>query len=201
MFWQAILFLLDFSFPKSMEVAVSINCNRFIFAGAKGGFWCIARFKGSTLTAILSFNINPLNVMLLSHRMRCFADPYINRTAFQIHKRQVLFSRRFGGVGNQRLHLLSAAHHRDARIVNKTDQITAMAANIKLFSHFSFTLIIFFTNFKIGLRMLTYRADFGSRRTYNDMSAITAFPNRYAGLFKYCFGFNIFKKCTVSFLM
>ena len=26
MFWQAILLLLDFSFPKSVEVAVSINC-------------------------------------------------------------------------------------------------------------------------------------------------------------------------------
>lgn len=38
MFWQAILLLLDFSFPKSVEVAVSINCNRFIFAGAKGRF-------------------------------------------------------------------------------------------------------------------------------------------------------------------
>ena len=121
MFWQAILFLLDFSFPKSMEVAVSINCNRFIFAGAKGGFWCIARFKGSTLTAILSFNINPLNVVFLGHGMGCFADSYINGTVFFMNIRLVLFSRRFGGVGNQRLHLLSAAHHRDARIVNKTN--------------------------------------------------------------------------------
>ena len=35
-----------------MEVAVSINCNRFIFAGAKGSFRCIARFKGSPLKKI-----------------------------------------------------------------------------------------------------------------------------------------------------
>ncbi len=121
MFWQAILLLLDFSFPKSVEVAVSINCNRFIFADAKCSFRCIARFKGSTLTAILSFNINPLNVVFFGHGMGYFADPYINRTVFQIHKRQMLFSRGFSGVRNQRLHLLSAAHHRDARIVNKTD--------------------------------------------------------------------------------
>ena len=49
--------------------------------------------------------------------------------------------------------------------------------------------------------MLTYRAGFGSRSTDNDMSAIAAFPNRYTGLFKYGFGFHIFKKSTVSFLM
>lgn len=133
MVWQAILLLLDFSFPKSVEVAVSINCNEFIFAGAEGSFRCIARFKGSPLTSVLRFKVNPLNIMLLGHGMGCFADPYINRTVFQIHKRQVLFSRRFGGVRNQRLHLLSAAHHRNPCIVNKTDQITAMAANIKLF--------------------------------------------------------------------
>ena len=86
MFWQAILLLLDFSFPKFVEVAVSINRNRFIFAGAKGSFRCIARPKGSALTAILSFNINPLNVVLLGHGMSCFADPYINGTVIQIHK-------------------------------------------------------------------------------------------------------------------
>ena len=168
-----------------MEVAVSINCNRLIFAGAKGSFRCIARFKGSPLTSVLRFKVNPLNMMLLGQGMGCFADSYINGTVFFMNIRQVLFYRRFGGVRNQRLHLLSAAHHRNPCIVNKTDQITAMAANIKLFSHFSFTLIIFFTNFKIGLRMLTYRADFGSRSTNNDMSAIAAFPNCYTGLFKY----------------
>ena len=121
MFWQAILLLLDFSFPKSVEIAVSINCNRFIFTGAKGSFRCIARFKGSPLTSVLLFKVNPLNIMLLSHRMRCFADSYINGTVFFMNKRQVFFARGFSGVRNQRLHLLSAAHHRDARIVNKTD--------------------------------------------------------------------------------
>ena len=121
MFWQAILLLLDFSFPKSVEVAVSINCNRFIFAGAKGSFRCIARFKGSALTAILSLNINPLNVVFLGHGMGCFADSYINGTVFFMDIRQVLFDSGFGGVRNQRLHLLSTAHHRYARIVNKTN--------------------------------------------------------------------------------
>lgn len=120
-FGRRFVFILKFSFPKSVEVAVSINCNRFIFAGAKGSFRCISRFKSSPLTSVLRFKVNPLNIMLLSHRMRCFADPDINRTVFQIHKRQVLFSRRFGGVRNQRLHLLSAAHHRNPCIVNKTD--------------------------------------------------------------------------------
>ena len=140
MFWQAILLLLDFSFPKSVEIAVSINCNRFIFAGAKGSFRFIAGFKGSALTSVLSFNINPLNVVLLGHGMGCFADSYINGTVFFMNIRQVFFARGFSGVRNQRLHLLSAAHHRDACIANKTDQITAMAANIKLFSHFSSSL-------------------------------------------------------------
>lgn len=82
MFWQAILLLLDFNFPKSVEVAVSINCNRFIFAGAKGSFRCIARFKGSPLTSVLRFKVNPLNIMLLGHGMGCFADSYINGTVF-----------------------------------------------------------------------------------------------------------------------
>ena len=153
----------------------------------------VTGLQNLTLTTVFGLDIYPLDEMLRKHRMIYRTHIDMDYPIFNSNSRQMLFAAGFYGVRLKTLHFLTTTHHGNTCVVNHTNQIAAMAANIKLFSHFSFTLIIFFTNFKIGLRMLTYRADFGSCRTDNNMPTIAAFPNRYARLFKYCFGFNIFK--------
>ena len=65
-------YLLKFGFPKSVKIAVSINCTGLIFTNAESCFGYIAGLKSSVLTTVLSFNINLLNVMTPRHWMSYF---------------------------------------------------------------------------------------------------------------------------------
>ena len=62
-------------------------------------------------------------------------------------------------------------------------------------------LIVLCADFKIALRMITYRTYIRSFCSYHNMSTVTAFPYLNFALFKYLCSFNILKKCTISFLM
>ena len=54
-------------------------------------------------------------------------------------------------------------------------------------------LIVFFSYFKIALRMLTYRTNIRGFGSYNEMSAVAAFPHYNAAFFKDFLGFDIMK--------
>ena len=60
------------------------------------------------------------------------------------------------------------------------------------------TLIIFLIYLKITLWMITYRTHFRSGRSYNDVSAVSTFPNFDLTLFKDLSRLDIFKQSAVS---
>ena len=49
--------------------------------------------------------------------------------------------------------------------------------------------------------MVANRADLGCGNADDNVSAVAAFPDGYAGFFKHRFRFHIFQKCAVSFLV
>ena len=52
-------------------------------------------------------------------------------------------------------------------------------------------LIVFFSEFEVALGMSTNGAELGSFCSYNDVSAVAAFPNLNLALFEYLCGFNV----------
>ena len=91
--------------------------------------------------------------------------------------------------------------------MENSDQVAAATADIKLLFHDDHlsilikSLIIFLPHFKEGLRMVADRTDFRSGNAHNNVSAVAAFPDGDARLFKHRFALYVFQKRAVSFLM
>ena len=62
-------------------------------------------------------------------------------------------------------------------------------------------LVIFAVDFKKALRMRAGRADFRSGSSYNDVSAVSAFPNLDFAFCKNFGHFYVFEKCAVAFFV
>lgn len=62
-------------------------------------------------------------------------------------------------------------------------------------------LIVFFSDFKVALRMLTNGANLRSLFAHYKMATVSTLPNSFFSLFKYFLHFYIVEKCTVSFFV
>ena len=63
------------------------------------------------------------------------------------------------------------------------------------------SLVIFFSHFKVRLRMVADGANFRGGHADHDVSAVAAFPDGNARLFEYGFALDVFQKGAVSFLV
>lgn len=109
---------LNFAFPQTVDVAVSVHGNGLVIPQNKGHMGIFAWVEVFAMAAVFSFHIDPFDVVLIDHRMIDDADVDVDRSVLNGHGGQVLFGACFNRVGNQFLHGLAAANNGDAGIVD-----------------------------------------------------------------------------------
>ena len=62
-------------------------------------------------------------------------------------------------------------------------------------------LVVFGTDFKVGLAVAADRADFRSLRADDEVTADAAFPHAFAGLFEDLLHFNVLQKLEIAFFV
>lgn len=178
-----------------MKIAVSVNGLDFIVrTNGKAYLGLISGAELFTLIAEPGLKRYPFDIVFFGHRMRHGADFNVDRVVFDGVNGDMFFLRRVDRAGNDFLHFLSAAHNRNARIFNESDDIAAMSANIKSLFHNSVSLkilrrfilksIVFRVKLEIGLRVCAYGADFRRLYAYDNMTAIAAFPDLNVAFFE-----------------
>src|SRR5699024_289012 len=137
--------------PQPMEIAVGVNGNRFIPFQTEGYMRKVTGIERLAVATIFRLDIDPLDEMLREHGVIHAAHVDMERAVFYRDNGQVLFSTGLHRVGFQCLHLFTAADNRYAGVVNHSDQVSAVAADIKFGLHSSdSSLYIIFNSFLRG---------------------------------------------------
>lgn len=144
--------MLNFSFPQAVEVAISIDSYCFIVSQGEGDMGFVTGLQNLTLTTVFGLDIDPLDEMLRKHRMIYRTHIDMDCTIFNSNSGQMLFAAGFYGVRLESLHFLTTTHHGNTCVVNHTNQIAAMTADIKLCTHFNF--LRFINSFPHALRRM-----------------------------------------------
>ena len=118
--------------PQAVEVAVCVDGHGLVVAQAEGHVGRVARFQDLALAAGFGLDIDPPDEMLGDHGVVYAADVDVERAVLHRNDRQVLFPAGFNGIGDQFLHFLPAAYHRNAGVADHTGQVAAAAADVKL---------------------------------------------------------------------
>ena len=155
--------MLNFSFPQAVEVAISIDSYCFIVSQEEGDMGFITGLQNLTLTTVFGLDIDPLDEMLRKHRMIYRTHIDMDCTIFNSNSRQMLFATGFYGVRLKSLHFLTTTHHGNTCVVNHTNQIAAMTADIKFYVHSYSPLHDLFL--LQNLRVIHKRTDLFLRRT------------------------------------
>jgi hypothetical protein len=124
--------LLKFYLPQTVEIAISVNCDRLLICQGKGYLRLLAGGQIFALTAAVGLQVYPSDAVLLGHGVKNGANHYLNGVALYLCHGDVLFTAGLYYTGLQLGHLLTAAYHGNARIMNETHDITAMLTNVKL---------------------------------------------------------------------
>ena len=125
---------LKFCLPKSVQVAVFIDCYRSALAGTYLGFGTVSEVEA--LSSVLSFHIYETDVVFRSHWMRDASDFYLHSASIKkCHHRNMLFVACIHCVRYQFFHLFSAAYYRDLRVYEFLNDIAAMTASVKFCCH------------------------------------------------------------------
>jgi hypothetical protein len=135
-----------------VEIAVSVYGNGLFVCEREADDGGFAYFKILALTALVRLEIHPKNAVFRNHGMFHGANLNVYDIAVDLYDGNMLFVACFHHTGFQLYHLLTAAHHGDACIVDHADQIAAMFANIKfLITHNKILRVIFYFYGLFGL--------------------------------------------------
>ena len=118
-----------------MEIAVCVYGHGPVVAQTEGHVGRFAGLEILSLTAVFGLQIDPLDVVLVGHRVIDAAYVDVHRAVRKDYDGQMLFGAGFNGVGRQFLHGLSAADNGNAGIIDLFDDITAGAADIEFRIH------------------------------------------------------------------
>lgn len=118
-----------------MQVAVLIHCNSLLAAEAEVGMGSGLGLERLAQAAVFGLNIDPLDEVLGDHGMVDGADVDGELVAVDGNDGQVLLAAGVHGIGDEGFHLLAAAHHRHAGIVDHADEVAAVTADIELGFH------------------------------------------------------------------
>ena len=119
-----------------MQVAVSVNGNGGLVSESEGYFGRAGNVKALALSATVGLQIYPRDVVLLAHRMRYGANVNTYGVALNGNYGNVLLVAGLNNACLELCHFLSAAHHGNSTVVDHTNNIAAMFANVKLvFTH------------------------------------------------------------------
>ena len=109
-----------FCLPKSMEVAVFINCNNLlIFAESELSLWLHARLQIALIAAAICLYCNPADIMCVHHRMDGGPDSHLNLAAILLYNRYMLFKGTISRARAQYLHFLATAMRYNALIIHE----------------------------------------------------------------------------------
>ena len=127
-----LLFQLEFGLPEAVEIAVGIYCDRLLAVQDKGYMGCFAGIQNLSLNAVFGHQLNPFDPMYVDHGMIYRAYIYFHDILVDCNCGDVLFAACLNCVGDQLIHLLSAAEGINARIIYHLDDVAAAFTDIKL---------------------------------------------------------------------
>lgn len=104
-----LLLFLKMRSPKPMLVTKGARFNRLLVSEREGERGMLVCGKVTDVSALVGFEIYPLDKMLPCHRVTRLTDVYRNTSAVIGYLWHVLFLRSVRGAGKQLLHILSAA--------------------------------------------------------------------------------------------
>ena len=134
----------NISLPETVEIAVSVYGDGLFVCESEAYDGRFAYLEILALTALVRLEIYPENAVFRDHGMFYGANLNVYDIAVDLDDGNMLFVACFHHTGLKLLHFLSAAHHGDARVVDHTDQIAAMLANIKfLVTHYKILRFVF----------------------------------------------------------
>ena len=122
---------LKLRFPQPMQIAVCKYRDRLIVHNLEVEFRRFTRLKAFALTAAFGFDIYPLDVMVLAHRMGRAADFHIDVLAVDCDDGKVFFRGRLNRVGFHFLHFFAAADHGHLAVINQPDEIPTVFTDEK----------------------------------------------------------------------
>ncbi len=123
--------VLHFRFPEPVKIAVLIYGQDWAVAFDYGQ-WLV--FQVNADTSVGGLQVDECNVMFREHWMRCASD--LDQQSSVIHLRyywNVFLQAGIRRAGNQFLHFLPAADHRDIGVHEFYDYIAAMTASEELY--------------------------------------------------------------------
>ena len=134
---------LDLAHPETVQVAVSINCDRLVVLAELEFYVGIAvGLEFLEEVAVLELYEYPLDIVCINHRMINCTDVYVEYAALYGCDRYMLLAACIDYIGNQLFHLLAAAYDRNACIMDLMDDIAAVCTTIEL--NFHFQILLFF---------------------------------------------------------
>ena len=183
--------MLNFSFPQAVDVAISIDSYCFIVSQEEGDMGFITGLQNLTLTTVFGLDIDPLDEMLRKHRMIYRTHIDMDCTIFNSNSRQMLFAAGFYGVRLKSLHFLTTTHHGNTCVMNHTNQIAAMTADIKFYVHSYSPLHDLFLLQNLGLFIRELIFSYAAQRALKILGKV----------FPFCAGCNSIVRITDSFII
>ena len=118
-----------------MQIAVCVNGHRLFASQFKHRVGSLPRIQIADLPAVLSLHKNPLNIVNIRHGVLHRAHCDRETTAGKLCHRQMLLAAGFHRIGNQLFHFLPAADQRNACVMDGSDEVAAVIADVKLCLH------------------------------------------------------------------
>jgi hypothetical protein len=116
-----------------VEVAILVGGDDLVtLAQGEGYGGSLTGLKSLALVALLGLQGDPLDIVLFDHGVFHAAHGDGNDVALNSYDGDMLFAACFNYACLDLGHLLTAAHHRNAGLVDHTDKVAALLANIKL---------------------------------------------------------------------
>ena len=153
--------------------------------------WHIENSLHWRLPTVFGLDIDPLDEMLRKHRMIYRTHIDMDCTIFNSNSRQMLFATGFYGVRLKSLHFLTTTHHGNTCVMNHTNQIAAMTADIKFYVHSYSPLHDLFLLQNLGLFIRELIFSYAAQRALKILGKV----------FPFCAGCNSIVRITDSFII
>ena len=120
-----------FLLPESVKITVCVDCNRLFICECEDCLGCRAYFKMLAVEPLVTLKSYPKDTVLLCHGMLDRSDGYLDEIALDLCDGDVLFVACLDYAGDELRHLLAAAHHGYAMILNLFYYVAAVLTDIK----------------------------------------------------------------------
>ena len=123
--------ILEFLLPKTVEIAVFVNCYGLVAAESYSSLRLTLVIEVNELTAVFILNVDPSDVVRLCHGMENRTNSYVEKIAVDLNLRNMLFAAGINSTCFKKLHRLAAADCGNASVLNDLDYLSACFTNIE----------------------------------------------------------------------